>query len=263
MNREELITLLAKENFTPQKRKGQNFLINEDIARKIVSFLSPNYDNVIEVGPGLGALTDELVPLTTNLTVIEIDRGFARVLKAKHPELNIIVQDFLKFTVPRETKAVISNVPYYITTKIIEKVLLETENLEKFVFMTQIDVKDRLFAAPGTKAYGPLRVLISLLGTIEQKLIVTADKFYPVPHVDSAVFAFVRTKKDFPTRKFYSFLNKTFQNRRKTLYNNLKDNYDKENIIAALQKHEISENVRAEELTPEMLFKLCMTLTSK
>ncbi|OQC10982.1 MAG: Ribosomal RNA small subunit methyltransferase A [Tenericutes bacterium ADurb.Bin087] len=261
MNKEEIVTLLAKENLSPQKRKGQNFLVDKDIARKIVSFLEPCYTDVIEVGPGLGALTKELLLKTINFTAIEIDKGFVRVLRAKYPHLNIIEKDFLDYNVPRETKAVISNIPYYITTKIIEKVLLEAENLKKFVFMTQIDVKDRLLAKPRTKAYSPLRVLLSLLGDIEQKLVVSADKFYPVPHVDSAVFSFTREKSDIPVRELYAFLNTAFLNRRKTLYNNLKNIYDKEDILNALVKHQIDENIRAEALTPELLLALFTTLT--
>ncbi|HOA10934.1 MAG: 16S rRNA (adenine(1518)-N(6)/adenine(1519)-N(6))-dimethyltransferase RsmA [Bacilli bacterium] len=260
MNKEEIITLLAKENLSPQKRKGQNFLVDENVARKIVSFLEPNYIDVIEVGPGLGALTKELLLKTVNFTAIEIDKGFVRVLRAKYPHLNIIEKDFLEYSVPRETKAIISNIPYYITTKIIEKVLLEAENLKKFVFMTQIDVKERLLAKSGTKAYSPLRVLLSLLGDVEQKLVVTADKFYPVPHVDSAVFCFTRYKTDIPVREFYSFLNNAFLNRRKTLYNNLKNIYDKEDILTALKKHRINENVRAEALSPNDLLTLFETL---
>ena len=89
MNKEEIITLLAKENLSPQKRKGQNFLVDENVARKIVSFLEPNYIDVIEVGPGLGALTKELLLKTVNFTAIEIDKGFVRVLRAKYPHLNL------------------------------------------------------------------------------------------------------------------------------------------------------------------------------
>ncbi|MGI6735253.1 MAG: 16S rRNA (adenine(1518)-N(6)/adenine(1519)-N(6))-dimethyltransferase RsmA [Bacilli bacterium] len=263
MNKQEIMALLEKEKMTPQKGKGQNFLVDADIARKIVKLLEPYYTDVIEIGPGLGALTNELLSKTTNFTAIEIDRGFVRVLRTKYPTLNIIEQDFLDYKVPRETKAVISNIPYYITTKIIEKVLLETENLKRFVFMTQIDVKDRLLAKPRTKAYGPLRVLLSLLGDIEQKLIVTADKFYPVPHVDSAVFCFTRHKKDFPTREFYLFLNNAFLNRRKTIYNNLKNIFNKENILITLDKYKLDENIRAEAIAPEVLFELFKTLSSK
>lgn len=260
MNKVLINDILSKNNLSPQKAKGQNFLADDDICRVIVEFLHPHYDHVLEVGPGLGSLTEHLVQKTKNLIAVELDRGYVKYLQEIYTNATIIEKDFLKYIVPRETKAVISNIPYYITTKIIEKVILDTPNLDVFVFMTQKDLKDRFFAKPNSKEYGPLPILLSLTGTIEQKMIVTADKFYPMPNVDSAVFRFKRHEINFDIREFYKFLKFVFINRRKKLFNNLKNQYNGELVNKLFNELKIDENIRVEALGPSMLLTIYDTL---
>lgn len=256
MNKQQIERVLKDYKLAPLKSKGQNFLVDADVARKIVSFLDPYYDNVIEIGPGLGSLTAPLLLKTTSLSVIEIDKGCTKYLQNTHENLNVIHSDFLKYVVPRETISVIGNLPYYITTKLIEKVLLETPNLRVFVFMTESGVKDRLLAKVGTKDYGPLTILFKIIGTLDAKMTVTADKFYPVPHVDSVVFKFVRndTRIDIPA--FYAFLKSIFLTRRKTLMNNLKRNYEESVVKDAYHNLNIALNVRAESVSEQTLLAL-------
>jgi 16S rRNA (adenine1518-N6/adenine1519-N6)-dimethyltransferase len=256
MNKNDVIEILTLNNWSPQKAKGQNFLIDDDISRKISLLLSPHFDSVLEIGPGLGSLTDHLIKKSESLTAIELDRGYAKYLKEKYPTLNIIEGDFLKYFVPRETKSVISNIPYYITTKIIEKVIIESPNLQVFVFMTQKDLKDRFFAKPNSKQYGPLAILLSLTGTLEQKLIVTVDKFYPTPNVDSAVFRFKRHEVTFDIKNFYSFLKFMFLNRRKTMIKNMKTKFDGELVNNIFKTLDIPLDIRVEALAPERLLEI-------
>ena len=173
-----------------------------------------------------------------------------------YKNIDVIASDFLKYNVPRETRSVIGNLPYYITTKLIEKVLLETPNLEVFVFMVEAGVKARLLADVGTKEYGPLTILLALLGKTEAKITVTADKFYPVPHVDSLVFKFTKENYAIDAKSVYHFLKDAFLTRRKTLFNNLVRNHDKSALNGAFTKLNITSSERAESSSPQSLLDL-------
>ena len=261
MNKIEINQILSQLKLSPQKAKGQNFLIDDDVCRVIVDMLAPHYDHVVEIGPGLGALTRKLIDKGSNLTVVELDRGYARYLQEKHHNINVIEKDFLKYNVPRETTGVISNIPYYITTKIIEKVLIETPNLKSFVFMTQKDVRTRLFAKPNSKEYGPLAIILSLVGKLEEKITVTADKFYPAPNVDSAVFKLTVSDHYIDVKEFYQFLKFSFLHRRKVLMNNLKSKYAEADIAAVYNSLQVNQDVRVEALSPEQLINIWYSLT--
>lgn len=263
MNKEKVIKTLQSLRLAPQKAKGQNFLIDTDVSRVIVDLINPQDEYVLEIGPGLGSLTEYLINKTSHLVAVEIDRGFIRYLKETYPLLEVLEKDFLKYNVPRETTAVISNIPYYITTKIIEKVLTDTPNLKTFVFMTQKDVKVRLFARPNSKDYGPLAIILAVSGTLEEKMTVTADKFYPAPNVDSAVFRFKRKPVDFDLKSFYDFLKFAFLNRRKVLRNNLKLRYQEDLITHAFEALNIAVDTRVEALQPETILRLFTLLMSK
>lgn len=261
MNKEEIIKVLQDNNFAPQKSKGQNFLIDDDISRKIVSLIAKHNKNVVEIGPGLGALTHHLVARNLNVIAIEIDKGFARYLKEKYQTINVITSDFLKEKVSRETQVIISNVPYYITTKVIEKVISEESQINQFIFMIQKDVEVRLFAKPMSKEYGPLAVFLALFGNLKREIIVTRDKFYPAPHVDSAVYTFAFNEQIKVNRKeFYKFLKQIFLKRRKYLISNLSSLYDKDKLKDIFHQLAISEQARVEELTPQIISALFVSL---
>lgn len=263
MNKKEIIDILTLNKLSPQKQKGQNFLINTELSQKIVGLLSRDHTAVLEIGPGLGALTNELVKKPFKLTTVELDRGFAHYLQKTYPDIEIIVGNILKINVPRETTAVISNLPYYITTKIIEYIVIEQPHVTEFVFMTESDVINRLFAREQTKAYGPLSIVFSLAGTLTKCFDVDKRNFYPMPHVDSTVFKFVRANKELDIKLFSRFLKEAFMLRRKTLLNNFNDQNKANKIKAFFAEFAIKENVRAEELTPETLYTLYLALNDK
>ena len=143
MRKSEVISVLRRNKLFPNKQKGQNFLVNGMYIKRIVELLSPENKAVLEIGPGLGALTSELVERFSNLTLVELDRGFVAYLEKTYQEVTIINGNILKTNVPRETTAVISNLPYYITTKIIEYIVISNPHVTEFVFMTESDVINR------------------------------------------------------------------------------------------------------------------------
>lgn len=263
MDKKTIEQILKTNNLAPLKSKGQNFLLDEDAARKIVSFLDPWFDAVLEIGPGLGALSRPLLLKANRATLVELDMGYVKYLETSLENVSVVEKDFLKYDVPRETTSVLSNLPYYITTKVIEKVLLKVPNLKVFVFMSEAGVKDRLLARPNTKDYSPLSILFKVSGTLEPKMTVTADKFYPVPHVDSMVFKYTRVPSDLPLATFYKFLKDIFLNRRKTLSNNLKRNYPENAVKDAYFALNLQDTVRGEELDEDTLVKLFYLLGGK
>lgn len=263
MNKTKVISILERYNFKPLKSKGQNFLVDEGLAKRITGLLSEDQNKVIEVGPGLGSLTIFLSQKPFELTVVEIDRGYATYLKEEYKETEVEHADFLKYRIGDEKTSFISNIPYNITTKIIEKVLIETKNLYEFVFMVQKDVDQRLFATPSSKEYGPIAILIALLGELHFLFDVSPDKFYPQPHVQSAVYKFTTNKEMLNQKDFYQFLKIAFRQRRKTLVNNLSGKVDIKKLLVFLNDKELPENIRAEALTPQELRMLYEMLTKK
>ena len=225
MDKNKTIALLERLGLAPQKRFGQNFLISHTISEKITKIVLEDESEVIyEIGPGLGALSDYLVETAKQVKLVEIDHGLAFYLKKRYEEkanVEVIDQDILKVPFLQQRLSVISNLPYYITTSIIEKVILDNQNLVNFVFMVQQEVSERLFASPKSKEYGPLAVLLNLTGTIKHVLNADKTAFYPSPNVNSSVYAFRLKEHGLALRPLYKFIKALFLMRRKTLLNNL------------------------------------------
>jgi len=212
-----------------RKKWGQNFLIDQNIQRKIVDILdlNPN-DNVLEIGPGYGALTKLIAPKCKQLTVVEIDPLLANEIhKLSIPNISIINKDFLNIDLenfPRDLKC-ISNLPYYITTPIIFKIL-EWSGWEKCVFMMQKEVAERLVSEPKTKSYGRLTISAKLFGMVNLEFKVSSNVFQPKPEVDSAIISITRYNDFNYSSKFIKDFQKivkiAFSTRRKILKNSLK-----------------------------------------
>ncbi len=234
---------------------GQNFLCSEKDAERIVSLGEiKDTDKVLEIGSGAGSLSVFLADYSADSTLLDIDEGLVTKLqndfegyKNIHPVLgNALKADYSDYDV------IIGNLPYYITSSLIEKIALEAKRCRKAVLMVQKEAFLRLSAKQGTDDYGPLPILLSYIGLVKREFLVPRDSFVPAPHIDSVVFTITFKKDiDFDVAKdLYEFVGHMFAHRRKTIYNNLlfliKD-ADKAKVI--LDKAGIAPNFRPEALS--------------
>ncbi len=244
-----------------KKSLGQNFLIDHNIIMKIKESLNVERDSlIIEIGPGAGALTKELIKFDAKVLCFEIDKRLKEILdEIKSENLEIIYEDFLKVDLKKiltEYKYnklyVIANIPYYITSSIINKVIDET-NVDEMVLMVQKEVGDRILAQPNSRDYGSLSVFLQFNFKIEKVTIVSKNSFKPRPKVDSMVLKFTSNKNKYNVKsisKLYDLIRESFKHKRKNLKNNLY-NYDLNKINNVLKKHGKDLTFRAESLTTE------------
>jgi 16S rRNA (adenine1518-N6/adenine1519-N6)-dimethyltransferase len=225
------------EKYKPKKRFGQNFLVDDNIARKIVRSLEiEDGDLVVEIGPGQGALTKHLINETKNFLAVEIDRNV--VAKLKGEGYNVVSKSFLNFDFesdlhskkPDEKIKVIGNIPYNITSDILFKLLDSKVKIDSCVLMIQKEVAERLVAGISTKQYGILAVQFQALSEVKLMFNVPPTAFFPKPDVNSSVirikFGNAKYKVD-DISVFKEFVRSAFSKRRKTLKNSLKDYFEK------------------------------------
>lgn len=255
-----------------KKSLGQNFLIDKNVISKIVAEISAcENDLIIEVGPGQGALTKELKKYNANLIAYEVDRDLTGVLtKLEDDKTRVIWQDFLKSDIREDIKNIkynklyiVGNLPYYITTPIIEHIMDSNINLDKLVIMVQKEVADRFLAKPHSKEYGYITVVLNYYFDISKVTNVSKYAFKPVPKVESTVLRLVpkNNKEDLDFNKYKFFLKKCFSQKRKTLKNSLKG-YNWNLVNEILNKYNLSENVRAEEISGEILVEIFKNLSN-
>ena len=255
-----------------KKSLGQNFLIDKNVISKIVAEVSAcENDLIIEVGPGQGALTKELKKYNANLIAYEVDRDLITILsKLEDDKTKVIWQDFLKSDIKEDIKNIkynklyiVGNLPYYITTPIIEHIMDSDINLDKLVIMVQKEVADRFLAKPHSKEYGYITVVLNYYFDISKVTDVSKYAFKPVPKVESTVLRLVpkNNKEDLDFNKYKFFLKKCFSQKRKTLKNNLKG-YNWNLVNEILNKYNLSENVRAEEISGEILVEIFKNLSN-
>ena len=236
-----------------KKKLGQHFLKDKSIAEKIAQTLHfENYSKVIEIGPGMGVLTEFLMPMKAEVFLIDIDHDSIEYLKEKYPlKLKEIIEaDFLKFDLQsifgKAPFAIIGNFPYNISTQIVFKLLEFREQVPFFSGMFQKEVAERICEGPGTKKYGILSVLSQLFYTTEYLFTVPPGVFQPPPKVDSAVIQLKR-KEDYSLlcdeKLLFKIVKMSFQQRRKTLRNSLK----------TLQLSEVIREDSIFDLRPERL----------
>jgi 16S rRNA (adenine1518-N6/adenine1519-N6)-dimethyltransferase len=217
---------------SPKKKLGQHFLNDLNIAKKIADLLDhrPN-DCVLEIGPGMGVLTQYLLPKVQQLKMVEIDRESVNYLQRKYPDLkeNIYNEDFLKLDLTnfftQGEFAVIGNFPYNISSQIVFKTIEYRKHIPFFCGMFQKEVAQRICEKPGTKAYGILSVLCQLYYETEYHFNVSSSVFSPPPKVESGVLSLKRRENlvlDFDEKLLFRIVKTSFQQRRKTLRNSLK-----------------------------------------
>lgn len=255
--------------FRFKKKYGQNFLNNRNVIEKIVSSINPTEnDLIIEIGPGGGVITEQLKKYKANILAFEIDEETKKFLsKLEDNKTKIIYSNFLEIDLPSvlstykyEKLYIIGNLPYYITTPIIEHLINSKVEIESLTIMVQKEVAERFLAKPKTKQYGYMTVLINYNFDIEKIIEVKNTDFTPIPKVDSTVLKLIKKeKKPLNYDNFKKLLKEAFQFKRKTLNNNLKS-YDKEMINEILKERGYSLSNRAEEIDLETFIDLARNL---
>jgi 16S rRNA (adenine1518-N6/adenine1519-N6)-dimethyltransferase len=219
------------------RRLGQHFLVRQAILARIAEAACPQkVETVVEIGPGRGALTVHLLTRAERVIAIEIDPVLAQYLRAKFRDethLTILEEDVLKSDLTQWGKAVVAgNLPYYITSPILQRTLTLSDRLIRAIFLVQKEVAERLTARPGTRDYGFLSVQTQLLSTPELLFTVPADAFRPPPKVDSAVVRLTPKEcADVPAADqaaFLEFAGRCFRQKRKTIRNNLLGSYQRD-----------------------------------
>lgn len=275
-NPSNTIEVLKKYNFNFQKKYGQNFLVDSHVLEKIVASAGiTQEDCVLEIGPGIGTMTQYLAEKAREVIVVEIDKNLIPVLKdtlSDYSNVTILHEDILKVDIKglvdtenggRAIK-VVANLPYYITTPIIMGLFESGVPLKSITVMVQKEVADRMQVGPGTKDYGALSLAVQYYAKPEIVAQVGPNCFIPKPNVGSAVIRLTRYEEP-PVRvrdeKFmFRLIRAAFNQRRKTLVNSLCnagiEGVNKEDIVNALDEMKISRTVRGEALTLEQFGQL-------
>ena len=254
-------------DYRHKKKYGQNFLKNKKVLIDIIDSIDVKEDDlVIEIGPGQGALTKYLKLYGCNLVCYEIDKDLKRYLDSfADNKTRIIYEDFLKANVLKDISNikynnlyVIANLPYYVTTPIIEKIIGDGISVKGMVLMVQKEVAYRFSARPGTKDYGAITVYLDSYFDIDLLFVVNRKDFDPSPNVDSAVVRLIRNNKEglIKNREVFNKLIKdSFSMKRKNIKNNLR-NYDLKNIEQILFKYDLSLSDRAENIPLEAFIEI-------
>lgn len=270
--------ILEKYGFSFKKSLGQNFLIDTNILNRIVDHANLTENSgVIEIGPGIGALTEQLAKRSKKVVAFEIDQRLLPILEetlSPYSNKKIIHQDVLKADVAERIKEefegfedimVVANLPYYVTTPIIMKLLEEKLPIRGIVVMLQKEVAERIAAKPGNKDYGSLSIAVQYYTEAETVMIVPKTVFVPQPNVDSAVIRLTVRKEPKVNVKdeefFFQVTRSSFAQRRKTILNNLvsqlpEGKEKKEEILKVLSEVEIDPSRRGETLSIEEFAKL-------
>ncbi len=248
-----------------KKKYGQNFLNDSNILEKIYKSINPNEDDlIIEIGPGSGNLTKWLQKFNANIVCYEIDTSLKERLNLiKNDKTTFLFKDFLETNILEDIKDIkykniyfVANIPYYITTPIIEKIALSNLNPISLTLMMQKEVGERLSAKPKSKDYGYITVFLNYFYDIKILFNVNRNCFFPKPNVDSVVIQFLsKPKNNTDFNKFNNLIKNAFKFKRKNLRNNLKG-YDLNKIEAILKEDGYSLLDRAESIPLETYIKI-------
>ena len=261
------------DNFKFKKKFGQNFLKDNNIVKKIVACAGICNDSLtIEVGPGAGIMTKELANVSRNVIAYEIDnelKGQLNLNLSNYDNVDILFKDFLLSDINEDISSYnytnlyfVSNVPYYITTPIILKIIDSKLHFNKIVMMVQKEVGDRFSSLPGSKQYGSISVFLNYFYDIKKEFVVSRKQFIPEPNVDSVIISFTEKKDKLKLNSFDLFekiVKSSFQFKRKTLKNNLKT-YNLDIIEQVLIKYGYDLNVRAEMLSYDIFVDIANSL---
>jgi 16S rRNA (adenine1518-N6/adenine1519-N6)-dimethyltransferase len=271
----QLKELLNRHNLRPRKRFGQNFLVDRNVLNKILDALEIcEGDPVLEIGPGVGALTLGLAQRGARVVAVEIDRGMVSILGEvlpEHSNVTVVNEDFLRLDIAQfltehfgtASVKVVGNLPYYITSPIIAKLFGAGPRIERIVLMVQKEVAERLKACPGGREYGAMSVFVQYHSSAEIVSFVSQNVFLPPPDVSSAIVRLTPIPAPVvaPSEAlFFNVVHCAFGKRRKTLLNSLSDcpslGLSKEQVAAVLHKSTIDPARRAETLSLEEFAKI-------
>lgn len=272
-NPQVTIDIIKKYNFAFQKRFGQNFLIDGHVVEKIVRAADiSKEDAVLEIGPGIGTMTQYLAEAAGKVFAVEIDKNLLPVLSetlAEYDNVTVVNEDILKVNIKEllgknVSCKVVANLPYYITTPIIMGLFENEVPAKSITVMVQKEVAMRMQAKPGTKDYGALSLAVQYYAEPYIVANVPVNCFMPRPNVDSAVIRLTRYNdppvKVKDEKKMFSLIRASFNQRRKTLQNGINNsselNYSKEQVADCLRRMGLSESVRGETLTLEQFAQL-------
>lgn len=268
--------IIRKHNFSIQKKYGQNFLIDEHVLNKIIAAAELTEDDyVIEIGPGIGTMTERMAPECRHVTAIEIDKELIPILSetlSGFDNVDIINEDVLKVDLNKliaerndnKPVKIVANLPYYITTPIIMSLLENKIPIDTITVMVQKEVADRMMVGPGTKDYGALSLAVQYYAKPYIVANVPMNCFIPRPNVASAVISLTCHKEPPVTVKdeklMFNLIRASFNQRRKTLINGISNfsglSFTKEQVAMALNSIGLSENIRGEALDLEKFAKL-------
>ncbi|GHU73848.1 ribosomal RNA small subunit methyltransferase A [Clostridia bacterium] len=266
----QTLEIIKDYDFKIKKKYGQNFLTDDFVLSKIVNAAELTEDDlVIEVGPGLGTLTRELAKHAGAVCAVEIDKDAAEILNAVLPDIRVINADILKIDIMALAKEykknvkIVANLPYYVATAIVTKLLEDKMPISSIIVMVQKEVGERFAAAPNSKDYGALSVFMKYHAETYIAANAPRNCFLPRPNVDSAVVK-ITPKTDFPldaeTEKFmFEFVKAAFATRRKTLVNCIaaKGLAEKDTLLGALSACELSAQIRGEAMSLDDFIKVC------
>ena len=284
MNRDRLYSpkviksILDKFNFSFSKGLGQNFLIDGNVVRGISSSANITKDDyVLEIGPGFGTLTEELLLKSKKVVAVEIDKRLIPVLDYTLQDFDnfkLINEDVMKLDFEKlvndefegNSFKIVANLPYYITTPIITSLIENRLPVKSMTFMVQKEVADRIVAKPGNKQYGSITLFIDFYAKARQAVKAPKSVFIPQPKVDSTVIQ-LDMKDDLPEvneKILFKLIHSGFQQRRKNILNSLTSdpslNLDKEKLKEILEKLNISPNSRAENLSLDQFIEIAHAL---
>lgn len=260
-------------NFRFSKSLGQNFLVDKNFVEKIVDRADVKDTNVLEIGPGIGTITYEMAKSARKVVAIEIDSALLPIIEENMEEFDnfkLIHEDILKAKLEDiveeefdgEAFKVVSNLPYYITTPIIEKLVTSKLPCTDMTIMVQKEVADRMLATEKDKEYSSLSVFIKYFSKAEKITNVPKSVFMPQPKIDSTVLKLKLRKyrDDVDDSKLFALVHAGFNKRRKTILNSLADAVDKEKLRLAFDKLGINEKLRAENLSLDDFIDLTKTI---
>lgn len=260
-SKKTVLEIINDYEFHLKKNFGQNFLIDKNFVDKIIDSADIYNRNVIEIGPGIGVLTNELIKKSKKVIAVEVDKTLIPILKDqfdRYSNFHLINKDILKVDLKdiqknyfsNEPFCIISNVPYYITTPIIEKIFLEDIDCSHMTLMVQKEVSDRMIATKNSKNYGSLSLFVKFYSDCSVLFNVKKTVFMPQPKVDSSVVSLKMREYSSTVNKkiLFSLIHSGFIKRRKNILNSLSSVIDKKELKDILDTLNLDTNLRAENL---------------